>query len=200
MLLPLAALHAPPLSVPVEPARPPVEISAGTLQSLNPALLDRLCNANGGIGGRFGQVPDTQGADLIGIDGAPRRTFDPHVGPFEEYETWQTPRSQRTHTIRYIAPTTDSLTRETLARHLASIASEGGWKRIEAPEDASVFVRYSMQVSWHKEIERDGEPTLITLMPDGGLSSVSLYCIAQDLRADAEAERQENVGDTPFAR
>ena len=57
-----------------------------------------------------------------------------------------------------------------------------------------------MQVSWHKEIERDGEPTLITLMPDGGLSSVSLYCIAQDLRADAEAERQENIEDTPFAR
>ena len=200
MLLLLAALHAPPLSVPVEPARPPVEISTGTLQSLDPALLDRLCHANGGIGGQFGQIPDTQGAEPVGIDGAPRWTLDPHVGPFEEYETWQTPRSQRTHTIRYIAPTTDSLTRETLAQHLAPIASEGGWKRIEAPENASVFVRYSMQVSWHKEIERDGKTTLITVMPDGGLSSVSLYCIAQDLTAEAEAERREDIGNTPFAR
>jgi len=121
--------------------------------------------------------------------GDPEWEFGEPVGPFTRYILRQSPGSNRTHTLRYMAPTSADFDKDVLAKQLAQIAPSQSWSRKTPPASANIFERYTMRYSWFKQAQRDRSRVEISLMADGGLETTSLFCVDVAMKEKAEEER-----------
>ena len=144
-------------------------------------MLEQLCNADGGLGGTFHaiEVPDDDQPKDIG--GFPRWELEEPIGPFTRYSRWSYAPSYKVHTLRYYGRRSPDLGIYELYQHLSPIADAAGWVEVEDFE-------FGTTVNWHKTVQTDRGETVLHLALDGGMLSMSLYCIDRNLRVAIEAD------------
>lgn len=155
--------------------------SSSPLAAIDGPMLDKMCRAQGSLGGEFYVVEQPDESQPKDIGGFPRWELDEPVGPFIRYSRWSFAPSHRVHTIRYYGRKTPGMGIFEYYEHISPIAEEGGWSEIEDYEFGAV-------VSWQKQVITSNGPITLQLSIDGGMLSNSIYCVHRTLYDEAVAE------------
>ena len=155
--------------------------SAGPLEAIDGPMLERLCRAQGSLGGEFGTVEVPSEDQPKDIGGFPRWELDNAIGPFSRYSRWSFAPSHKVHTIRYYGRRIPNFNLFDFYEHIRPIAEEAGWEEVEDLE-------FGAAVSWRKQVQIDGGPLTLQLAIDGGMLSKSIYCVHRELYDEAMRE------------
>lgn len=155
----------------------PAEAEATDRLTLDKHVFEQFCTPEGGYAGIFGTAETAAQAALSYENKS--IPLSPAIGPFLHSETWFTQHSRVVHTLRYEAPASDTLNAASLAEQLAPMAKATGWNQLPT-ESSDLPAGYHGR--WSKDVESSDGPTRLLLFTDGGLESVSLYCLRADLK------------------
>ena len=156
-------------SVYVTPAPAVVPAETGPITALDAATLDRFCGADGGLAGRFGELPDRGSADEVDTAGNPHWSLDQPIGPFNRMSVFTDNNTDRVQALRYIATTSETFDMQVLIEYLAKTAPAAGWTR--RPASAGVIANL-----WEKSVTTESGTVTLRMTADGGLWLTSLYC------------------------